>query len=85
MTEFNCELCQKIVFSNEDGVKINQPACIVRAAMKHIDMYYENCGQIHELGLPTPQEVIDANQFAGIIDAEVVEKPKRKKRNKHQK
>lgn len=68
-----CEVCPNINITHESGVVSSVKACLVDAWLKHTKQNYEMCGREIELKIEQPKEVVDANQFAGIVDADIVE------------
>lgn len=73
MNDLNCTVCPNINITHENGTILGVSDCIMRAAIKHNEKYYQLCGVERELNLTPPAEVTDANQFAGVVDANVVE------------
>lgn len=82
MNDLNCTLCPKINITHENVTVLSVSDCIMRAAIKHNEKYYQLCGVERELNLAAPAEVTDANQFAGVVDAVVEEKPRKKSKKK---
>ena len=65
-----CEVCPNINITHENGTVVSVKCCLVEAALKHTKANYEVCGIERELNLEQPKEVVDANQFAGVVDVD---------------
>jgi hypothetical protein len=70
MEFIQCEVCPNINITHESGTVVAVKCCVLEAALKHTKENYEVCGKEIELQLQQPQEVVDANQFAGLVDVD---------------